>query len=94
MRLKALVIFGAVLCLLCFPLALFFAGISVMASDGGVTPESRMIFYVMCGWPISALGGPIGAALTHRRIGGWALLWFVPCLAYAVAILGLNVLGH
>lgn len=94
MSLKLFLIIGSTLCLLIFPLALFFAGISVMASDGGLTPEARMIFYVMCGWPISALGGPIGAALTHRRIGGWALLWFIPCLAYTIAILGLNVFGR
>ncbi|MBA8880449.1 hypothetical protein [Phyllobacterium myrsinacearum] len=94
MRLKVLLILGSIICLLIFPLAVFFAGISVMASDGGITPEARMIFYVMCGWPVSALGGPIGAALTQRRIGAWALLWFVPCLAYAVAIFGLDVFAR
>ncbi|MGN8019246.1 hypothetical protein ACTJJ7_00875 [Phyllobacterium sp. 22229] len=94
MPLKIPLIAGSILCLLIFPLALLFAGMSVMASDGGITAEARMIFYVMCGWPVSALAGPIGAALTHRRLGAWALLWFVPCLAYAAVILGLTLFAR
>ncbi|QND52873.1 hypothetical protein HB779_13875 [Phyllobacterium sp. 628] len=90
---KALMILGTVVCLLLLPLAVLFVGFSVMASDGGVTREALIFFYTMCGWPVCALAGPIGAWLTFKKLGAWALLWFIPCLAYAVVIIGLNLIG-
>lgn len=83
---SAVLVAGTILCVLCLPFALMFAGFSVMESDGGVTPEARTIFYVMCGWPVSAVAGPIVAWVTRARLGHWALLFLLPCLVYAVVI--------
>jgi hypothetical protein len=90
---SALYAAGTILCLICLPFALMFAGLSVMETDGGVTPEARMIFIVMCGWPVSAIAGPVAAWATRRRFGRLALLWFLPCLAYAAVILAM-ILNH
>ncbi|MGH6859963.1 MAG: hypothetical protein ACRECY_06890 [Phyllobacterium sp.] len=84
---------GTLLCLACLPFALMMAGLSVMETDGGNTPEARMIFYLMCGWPLSAIAGPLAAWTTRRRFGNAALLWFLPCLAYAVIVVAMILAG-
>lgn len=81
----AIFIICTILCVLSFPPAMMSLAFT------GAFPKKY--FYILSVWPISAVIGPILAWNTRRRFGTWALIWFVPCFAYALFFLTGHDLG-
>ena len=75
----AIFVLCTIACILSFPPAMMSLAFT------GAFPKKY--FYILSLWPVSAILGPVLAWKMRPRLGAWSLLWFLPCLAYALFFL-------